>query len=254
MTHEDSLPQEKTMMQPQPRIITRAEGFITIDIPPVKLPTPITTARWLIKSPAVRTLFILAVGIGIGTFWQSGIPLPTIRPVPVITVTETLEEFVAREAAALSADEREKLIAVTRSILSGHFDTSSEIREEFRYQRLKAGIDSPAFDTFSANWAEKMADSRRQTTAEDSVDFMREIYRGLRAGLLTPNSYLLTPSISGEPVEGFLHNFSPSNVTSGARSEDVAVSPGKGVRSQELEVRREESGDRSQWRLRRRTF
>jgi hypothetical protein len=241
-------------MQPQPKILTRAEGFITIDMPPVRLPTPITTARWLVKNPTVRTLFILVVGIGIGTFWQSGIQLPTIRPIPVITVTETLEEFVAREAAALSADEREKLIAVTRSILSGHFDTPSEIREEFRYQRLKAGIVSPAFDTFSTNWAEKMADSRRQTAAEDSVDFMREIYRGLLAGLLTPNSSLLTPFHPGEPVEGFLHNFSPSNVTSETTSEDVPVSPGEGVRSQETGVRIQESVDRSQWRLRRRTF
>ena len=216
-------------MQPQPRIFARAEGFVTIDIPPVRLPTPPTAARWLAKNPTVRTLFILVIGIGIGTFWQSGIPLPTIRPAPVITVTETLADFVARESAIFSADERNKLIAVTRSILTGHFETPSEIREEFRYQRLKAGIVSPAFDAFSTNWSAKITEMK----IEESVESMREVYRELLAGLLTP-------SFSGEPVEGLL-NVSPSNVTSQVASEDVPVSLGEGVRSQELEVRRGES-------------
>ena len=148
--------------------------------------------------------------------------MPTIRPTPVVTVTETLENFVAREAAALSADERGKLITVTRSILTGHFDTPSAIREEFRYQRLKAGINSPAFETFSTNWSAKVTKMK----IEESVESMQEIYTALLDGLQMVKSYIdfTVEPHPGEPVEGFL-TVSPSNVTSDATSEDVPVSP-----------------------------
>jgi hypothetical protein len=110
-------------------------------------------------------------------------------PVTVRPVTETLEEFAARETERLTADERRTLVAVTEKILTEHFVTPSAMREAFRYERLKAGLTSPAFFAFSDNWAAKVdetagktADGRQQTAAED-VEAMRSIYESLLRGL-----------------------------------------------------------------------
>ena len=213
------------------KILSRAKGTITIDIPPIPFPTPITAARWLATNPVMRALYFVVMGIGIGYFWHSPQALPTIFPVPVITITETLEAFVARESQGLTAGERHKLIVVTETILREHFDTPSEMREAFRYERRKAGIDSPAFTVFSEKW-EKELDRRRQTTdgsrEEDSVEAMRAIYESLVRGLQATFSFLPSavcelPSLPDEPVEGFVA--SPSNVTPFVSGGDVPVSP-----------------------------
>jgi hypothetical protein len=124
----------------------------------------------------MRALLFVVIGVGIGHFWYSPPVSPKVSP--VITLTETLESFAARESQGLTADERGKLIAVTRGILAEHFDTPSAMREEFRFQRLKAGLDSPAFGNFSAKWAAQI-----EETAEDSVETMRSIYESLLRGL-----------------------------------------------------------------------
>ena len=209
------------------KILSRAEGTITIDLPPVQLPTPITAAKWLATNPVMRALYFVAMGIGIGHFWHSPQALPTLFPIPVITVTETLEAFAARESQGLTAGERHKLIAVTETILGIHFETPSEMREAFRYERRKAGIDSPAFTAFSEKW-EKEVERRRQTTADSretySVEAMRLIYESLLRGLSVAVSKLPSAiSHSGEPVEGFVA--SPSNVTPFVSGGDVPVSP-----------------------------
>jgi len=159
------------------KILSRAKGTITVDIPPIPFPTPITAARWLATNPVMRALYFVVMGIGIGHFWHFPQALPTIFP-SVITVTETLEAFAARESQGLTADERHKLIAVTETILREHFDTPSEMREAFRYERRKSGIDSPAFTAFNDKWT-----ARIEQTAEDSVEAMRSIYESLLRGL-----------------------------------------------------------------------
>jgi hypothetical protein len=164
------------MQTNEQKIISRADGYITIDIPPVQFPTPVTAARWLVTSPVMRALLLVVIGVGIGHFWHS--PPASTKISPVITITETLEDFVARESLVLTSDERKKLMAVTQGILAEHFDTPSAIREEFRFQRLKAGLDSPAFRNFSAKWAAKI-----EETATDSVETMRSIYESLLRGL-----------------------------------------------------------------------
>ena len=93
-------------------------------------------------------------------------------------VTETLEEFVARESEHLTADERRKLIAIAEKILTDHFTTPSAMRESFRYERLRADLTSPEFLTFSDKWAAKV-----EETAEDTVESMRSIYESLLRGL-----------------------------------------------------------------------
>ena len=160
------------------KILSRTKGTITIDIPPIPFPTPITAVRWLATNPVMRALYFVVMGIGIGHFWHSPQVLPTIFP-PVIAVTETLEAFAARESQELSADERQKLIAVTGKILADHFETPSEMREAFRYERLKVGLTSPAFMTFSEKWSAKVETMQ----FEDSVETMRSIYESLFRGL-----------------------------------------------------------------------
>ena len=96
-----------------------------------------------------------------------------IRP-----ITETLEEFAIRESESLTADERRKLITVTEKILTDHFTAPSAMREAFRYERLKAGIDSPAFNAFSEKWAVKA-----EETATESVEAIRSVYESLLRGL-----------------------------------------------------------------------
>ena len=207
------------------KILSRAKGTITIDIPPIPFPTPITAVRWLAINPVMRALYFVVMGIGIGHFWHFPQALPTIFPVPVITITETLEAFVARESQGLTAGERHKLIVVTETILREHFDTPSEMREAFRYERRKAGIDSPAFTAFSEKW-EKEVERRRQTTADsretDSIEAMWLIYESLLRGLSVAVSFFGEPAML-EPVEGFVA--SPSNVTPFVSGGDVPVSP-----------------------------
>ena len=185
-------------------------------------------------------------------------PPPTVRP-----AAETLEEFVARSSAGLSIGERGKLIAVTKTILAESFDTPDAFREEFYYQRLKAGLhDSPAFNAFWNNWAAKV-----QETAEENVESMRTVYGELLRGLRGKDGSLQTADGSrgefevesaavsklpsavsdpGEPVEGFLNVF-PSIITSPAVCEDEPVSPDfVKVRNQELGESREQDRVRSE--------
>ena len=172
-------PQEETMMQPPPKIFARTKGSITIDLPPVTLPTPSAIAKRLMASPIVWYSMMLLIGFTAGSVWHARPAVPTVPPDPVITVTETLADFAARESTVLSAEERQKLTAVTAAVLGGHYETPADIREEFRFQRLKAGIDSPAFKTFSENWSAKVTEMK----VEESVESVREVYRELLAGL-----------------------------------------------------------------------
>jgi len=94
-------------------------------------------------------------------------------------VMETLEEFAARESEHWTADERRKLIAVTEKILSDHFTTPSAMREAFRYERLRAGIDSDAFNIFSEKWATKVEERQY----DDTIEAMRSTYGALLRGL-----------------------------------------------------------------------
>ena len=163
------------------KLLSRADGYITIDIPPIPFPTPVTAARWFATNPVMRALYFVVIGIGIGHFWHSPQALPTIFPPPVITVTETLEEFAARESEALTADERRKLITVTEKVLSEHFGAPSAMRETFYNQRLLAGVDSPAFNAFSEKWAVKAEEKNLELG--DGVETMRSIYESLLRGL-----------------------------------------------------------------------
>ena len=123
---------------------------------------------------------ILCVGITAGVLISTRIMDPVRPQVDVIRpVTETLEEFAARESEALTADERRILIAVTEKILTDHFTTPAAMREAFRYERLRTGIDSDAFNIFSDKWATKV--EARQY--EDSVETMRSIYGALLRGI-----------------------------------------------------------------------
>jgi hypothetical protein len=175
---------------------------------------------------------MLFVGIGIGAN-VSHLPMFKERPAPI--ATETLSDFVARESQSLSADERRKLIAVTEKILAAQFETPSALREEFYYQRLKAGLhDSPGFNAFWGKWAEKVQARSRESKdksqdEDDSVESMRTIYTELLRGL---------SSFSGEPVEGFLQSSLSIIDKALAANADEPVTPGF--------VRIQESGDRSQ--------
>jgi hypothetical protein len=136
--------------------------YYTVTLPTVKLPKPVLWA-----------LLYLLIGFGVGYFGHN-LTMPQERPALVAPVTETLADFVAREAQSLTADERKKLMAVTEKILNGTFDTPSALREEFYYQRLKAGLyDSPGFNTFWDKVAKAVA--RRASKGEDSVESMREV-------------------------------------------------------------------------------
>jgi hypothetical protein len=174
MSHEDFLqPEELDAMRKQyqespPRetsvlsFLKRTEGCITVDIPPITIPTPAKAARWLGTSPAVWVLFYIVIGFGIGYFVHHSPlvpipPVPVVPPVPPVPSVETLVDFIAKESKALTDGERRKLITVTETILAQHFDTSSALREEFYYLRLKAGLhDSPGFNTFWNKVADKV--------------------------------------------------------------------------------------------------
>jgi len=201
----------------KPEIFARTAGYIVIDVPPVSLPTPITAARWLYTSPVVRGLLLVLIGAAISYWYHLPKQVIPDHPPIVLPVAETLEEFATRESVILSADERRKLIAVAEKILQGHFETPEAIEEEFVYQRRLAGIDSPAFNDFRAKWSAKA----KEMKFEDSVEAMRSIYESLLRGLKV-QAY---SDFSGEPVEGFLHQVSPSNVTSLSTDEDVPVPP-----------------------------
>jgi len=204
------------------KFLTKTEGTIVIAVPPVTLPTPITAARWLYKSPAVRGLLLVLLGVALGHWYSQPASVLPDKPPTVTVQTESLEDFVARESQVLTAEERRKLIAVTEKILAEHFDEPYELREAFRYERLKAEIDSPAFAAFSENWVRETADSRRQTAAEDSVEATRSIYESLLRGLKI-QAY---NDFSGDPVEGFLsREVSPSNVTPLSTDGDVPGTP-----------------------------
>ena len=60
----------------------------------------------------------------------------------------------------LTADERKKLIAVAEKVLAEHFTTASAMREKYRSERLKAGVDSPAFFDFREKWAAKVEETQ----------------------------------------------------------------------------------------------
>jgi hypothetical protein len=178
--------------------------YYTVTLPTVKLPKPVLWA-----------LLYLLIGFGIGYFGHN-LTMLQERPARVTPATETLADFVAREAQSLTADDRRKLIAVTEKILTNDFDTPSALREEFYYQRLKSGLhDSPGFNTFWDKVAEAVA--RSASKGEDSVESMREVYRELLRGL---------SSFSGEPVEGFLQS-SPSIIDKASTTADAdePVSP-----------------------------
>ena len=191
--------------------------------------------------------------------WRHQKPEPpniAVRP-----ATEALEEFAARESQVLTADERRKLIAATETVLSEHFETAYAIREVFRYERLKAGVDSPAFKAFSEKWAEKVEEMQ----IADDTDAMRSVYESLLRGLKVqaysdrderwqtadggwqqrdygggvaaekPNVTATAKSaavcnlpsavsLSGEPVEGFLRD-SPSIITPPSAGGDEPVAP-----------------------------
>jgi len=170
------------MQMNEPKILSRADGYITIDIPPVRFPTPVMAARWFATNPTMRALFFVVIGVGIGHLWHS--TPPKDHPAPVITITETLESFVARESQGLTADERKKLIAVTEKVLNDHFTTSSAMRESFRYERLTAGLDSPAFRNFSTNWESRLEEMK----IDDTVESTRAIYEALLHGLQSVQS------------------------------------------------------------------
>jgi len=202
MSHEDGMTpdewekeRERFRSEPSapPKVMTRAKGSITIDIPPVTLPTPAAIVRRLTASPIVWYSMMLLIGFAAGYAWHAR--PATVQPDPVITVTETLADFAARESTVLSAEERQKLIAVTTAVLGGHYETPADIREEFRFQRLKAGIHSPVYLTFSDRWATKVT----EMNMVDSVESMRDIYKELLYGLQTVKSYIdLTIKESGD--------------------------------------------------------
>jgi hypothetical protein len=87
------------------------------------------------------------------------------------------------------------------------------MREAFRYERLKAGLNSPAFFAFSDKWAAKV-----EATTKDSVEAIRSNYESLLHGLQSVQAYSAeetvvekedvqdssdtAPKPSTEPVEG----------------------------------------------------
>ena len=154
---------------------SKPEGFYVL---PVYVPTLRTVTRWL-TSQTVLYLVLLLVGVGIGHFYQTIPRRPDVRPAPVKNETESLNDFVAREAERLlTTDERVKLIAVTEKILGQDFTRPSAMAEEFTFQRRLAGIDSPAFNAFSDKWAAKVGDMQAE-----SVESMRNLYQLLLQGL-----------------------------------------------------------------------
>ena len=99
-------------------------------------------------------------------------------------------------------------------IVRTHFDTPWAMREEFRYERRKAGIHSPGFNAFVEQWSAKVT----EMNIEDSVEAMRTVYESLLSGLRSVRSSI---DFSGDPVEGFLRVAFPSNVISSTAVGDV---------------------------------
>jgi len=172
-----------------------------------KLSLPSTVRRLF---PLLLILFGVVIGYGIHhPFFVTPDKPPVVQP-----ETESLEDFVAREAERLlTAEERTKLIAVSEMILGQHFTRPSAIEEEFRLQRRLAGINSPAFNAFVDEWSAKVEEMH----LEDSVESMREIYRSLLQGLQEVKARV---DYSDEPVEVFVQSF-PSNIPSETATEDV---------------------------------
>ena len=165
---------------------------------------------------------VLLIGIAFGQYtneWQhqkQEPPIPTVQP-----ATETLDEFAARESQVLTADERRKLIAATEIVLNGQYSMPHEIREAFRYERLKADVDSPAFKMFSDKWAAKV---EKMQIANDT-DAMRSVYESLLRGLKVQAYSDFDKSFSGEPVEGF-YDVSPSIIIPLTTNGSEPVPPG----------------------------
>jgi hypothetical protein len=218
--------EEAPMSNEEQKFLTRTEGYYKIDIPPAYVPTMVTTYQWFVTSPAVRVLFYIILGIVIG---QSVAPmLQTLRTVPVVPAVETLESFVARESQTLTAGERKTLITVTEKILGGNFETPSALREEFYFQRLKAGLqDSANFVSFWEKFVAKVG-----VPAEDNLESTRSVYESLLRGLKV-QAY---NDISGEPVESLF----PLDHQTHVHGADEPVSPSI------LEESSQESEDRSQ--------
>ena len=152
----------------------------------------------LVIAALVFVAFIVAIGKFVGTgHWQ--VPTTVVKP-----VTESLESFVARESAMLTADERSKLIQVTEKILGGHFETPESIEEEFVFQRKLAGIESETFYAFREKWSARV----KEMNLEDSVGAMQSIYTSLLHGLKV-QAY---SDFTGGSVEG-LGDFVPSIIT-----------------------------------------
>jgi len=202
MSHEDYMQPEELARERErfSSMFTQRETSVqvtatleTMGYYTVKLPKPVLWA-----------LLYLLIGFGIGYFGYHVLTVSPDRPAPVVPTTETLADFVTRESQGLSANERIALIAITKQILLKDFATPSALREEFYYQRLKAGLhDSPSVNTFWDKWAMKVTDMK----IEENVESMREVYTQLLHGLQQVKSYI---DISGVPVEGFLRGVSPS--------------------------------------------
>jgi len=141
---------------------------------------------------------LILLGVAIGVCVHLPFSVTPDKPPIVQPETESLEDFVVREAERLlTAEERTKLIAVTEMILGLHFIRSSAIEEEFRLQRRLAGINSPAFNAFADKWAAKV----EKMHLEDSIEAMREIYRSLLRGLQVGDGRLQTADGSRELTE-----------------------------------------------------
>jgi len=219
MSHEDYLePNELDKMREQFNESPQRENntlgaaplttLETMDYCTVKLPKPVLWA-----------LLYLLIGVAIGAFCYSVLTLP--KEQIVTPATETLTDFVARESQSLTADERKKLIAAAGMVLAQQFETPSALREEFAFQRDRAGLhDSPGFNAFWGKWATKVTEMQ----IEDSVEAMQDVYSQLLHGLQAVKSYI---DISGESVEG--NDVAPSIINKAsifAADADEPISPG----------------------------
>jgi hypothetical protein len=184
-----------------PPVVSRTDGYITVDIPPLPIPTPAKVCQWVAKiyqwawDRQIPSIF-LCVSIG----FVAGLcsrqhntteppPNPVVVP-EVVPKVETLENFVTRESKVLTADQRKKLIGITETILSSNYYTPSALREDFHFRRVQAGLhDSPGFNAFWKNWADKVTELK----VEESVESMQDVYTSLLHGLQLP----------GEPVGAF---------------------------------------------------
>jgi hypothetical protein len=166
----------------------------------------------LLSFPNRLPSWLLLVLIGVAIGYCVHIPHLTTQtnPPAVRPATETLEEFVAREAGRLlTADERTKLITVAEKILQQDFPRPSAMVEEFSFQRRLAGINSPAFHAFSDKWAAKVEETvDGGKTAAEAMEAMRSIYESLLRGLReTADSRRQTAAEEEEKEEGNMPEF-----------------------------------------------